>query len=226
MIEFPELEPTEEFRINVQGYFSDLKYVVKRNGTILYTETASGENSTIGVLTTIESCRAHLLKFVEREYVTVIETTTKKTTVDDCYTYKKIVKMVGAVSEEYTSLKISVAYDDVFTLVRLCPDGDKTELIFQTFSNIDDYIRPVVEFYKVVKNHRCALRHVNKALSMVCALEDSHVVIEHENKKMQFDRFDVQCPSDRTFHDELVETAWCPALMRNCIDENELDRWK
>jgi hypothetical protein len=169
-----------------------------------------------------------MLNVLDNSFVTTVEVAKKKRTVVECSTFKDVIALASAAKDDYTTLRISATYEGAFTIVRMCPDDDKTEMIFQTYATTDgEDPRAIVEMYKRSKNHKCAMRHVKYAFSMVCAFADSFVTMEHEKRETLFNYLvDTPLNEERLFHEELVECAWQPMLVRNCLDERDLEHWR
>jgi hypothetical protein len=173
----------------------------------------------------------------DKRYITHIETRRTKKIETTANSSREINRIIDRVPDDYDKMKLSVICDNATTSAQIYKD-DKYEMIFQTFVNADIPFRSIVELYKRVKCHKIAVGWIKRTLITVCPYMESFVTLTTTKEQTLFDRErdiytlfdhkrDPHTPCiDRSFHDELVQTAWHPDRMHNCFDEHDLDYWQ
>jgi hypothetical protein len=229
-IEFPELEPPDKFEIVMTGHLEDVKYTMKGKPQIIMASSTSYGKAKVAVLSTTEDVRNHMLDVLDRSFVTQITTLLSSSSMSMCMSSSDIIRLLGYEknNNKYTKLSITATYEEALTSVRIVPVDDKYEVLFQTFVLTDDNVIPVVEMFKSVKNHNCALTHVKRALRISMPFQESFVTVTKEHSARLFDFLtDTPTCCDRPFHDDLVEAAWHPDRLKNVLDENDevFGRW-
>jgi len=228
--EFPELEPAEKLVITIQSCTGD-KIVYTLRGkpkTIMVTITLD-EKASFLVMESVEDVRDHMLDMLSKCIVMTISVTLTRVDVHTPLTYRGIIRTLNKEKDGYTRLRITATYDDAISKVKICPEDGKYYFSFATFSmGLDDDAPPIIESFKGVKSHKCAIKHINDIFRISLPFEDSFLTIERIDKSMLFEYL-CEGPAyvPRPFHDELLAVAWQPGMMKNCIDEHDdiYTRW-
>jgi len=228
--EFPELEPAEKLVITCRSCSGD-KIVYTLRGkpkTIMVTMTLD-EKASFLVMESVEEVQEHMLEMLTKCIVMTISVALTRVDVHTPLSYRDIIRTLNKEKDGYTELLITATYDDAISKVKIVPEDGKYYFSFVTFClGLDDDAPPIIETFKGVKNHKCAIKHVNDIFRITLPFEDSFLTIERKEKSTIFEYL---CGGPayvpRIFHDELLAVAWQPLMMKNCIDENDdiYTRW-
>jgi hypothetical protein len=230
-VEFPELEPPDKLEIVMTGHLEDVKYTVKgKPRTILMSSTSYGK-AKVASLSTTEDVRNHMFDVLNNSFVTQITSLLSSSSLITCMSSSDIIRLLGREkNDEYTKLVITATYEDAFTSVRIVPVDDKRDVLFQSFVLMNDNVVPIIEMFKTVKNHKCAMTHVKRAFRISFPFHESFVTVTRERGARLFDYLTdtPQCYDKGLVHDELVEAAYHPDRLQNVLDENDdlFDRWQ
>jgi hypothetical protein len=230
-LEFPELEPPDKFEIVMTGHLEDVKYTIKGKPQIIMASSTSYGKANVALLSTTEDVRNHMLDVLDRSFVTQITTLQSSSFMNACISSSDIIRLLGyEKNNKYTKLSITATYEEAFTKATVIPvEDNRSEVLLQTFVLTDDVIFPVVEMFKNVKNHKCAMTHLKRAFKISMPFHESFVTVTREHSAQLFD-FLTDTPTcyDRPFLDDLVEAAWHPDRLKNVLNENDevFGRWR
>lgn len=224
---FPKLSPSQQYEVIIRtNFFDNVRYFFDESTNVIWTVSRGGEK-TEGVIESVADVKNHMIRFVEEHSVTSIATFWTMWKHVPCHSSRDINYVLSKEKDDdYTRFHVIVQYDDACTdvLVRPLTDG-RRQVTFQ-FGNDGEV--PVAEFYKVTKNHACALKHVKNAIAILLPTDESFLSIRKSREDVLYDIMsDYRTCRPKSYLDELVETAWHPTNLRNVLDENDplYDRW-
>ena len=228
--EFPELEPSEKLVIKFRSCFGDkIVYTLRGKPRTMMAAVTIHDKASFLVMNSNEEVREHMLEMLSECTAFIITATRTRVDVSTPMTSRDIIRTLNKETDGYTELHIVATYDDAISKVIVVPEDNKYSFSFSTFSmGLDADAPAIVETYKSVKNHKCAIKHINDIFRLTLPFEDSFLTIERKEKSTIFEYL---CPGPayipRPFHEELLVVAWQPDLMKNCIDEHDslFARW-
>ncbi|AGE56194.1 hypothetical protein PBCVNEJV1_141R [Paramecium bursaria Chlorella virus NE-JV-1] len=229
-LKFTELEPTEIMRIKMREFMGgDMLYLFRgKPKTIMAFTKLDGEEH-FSVIESTEEVREHMLVMLDEWNVVNITIEVVDTKVSTPIMSRDIIRTIRRVEDGYSELLFTATYEDALSKVHVRTQEDgKYNFRFCTFCmGIRDAAPPIVETYKVVKNHECAIKHISDIFRLTLPFEDSFLTVERKETVIIFEYSPLNTIyKPRIFHEELLAVAWQPALMKNCMDEHELcDRW-
>jgi hypothetical protein len=208
----------EKIKITLRGSSNDERvYVYGENDVVLIREGREHH------IVTRRDIPLDMLQCIENTRVASIHAKKTRVLTNMCRTSKEINRFLGTVTDEYTRLRVDVTHPGgILTCIQITKDQGMYHVLFQTGVGIV----PVVDVYKRVRSHKTSLGWIRRTMSTVCPFLESFVTIRVIHEETLFDRCsDMPAYEERPFHEELLEIAWHPTMMRNCLDERDLDAW-
>lgn len=228
--EFPELEPSEKLVIKFRSCFGDkIVYTLRGKPRTMMAAVTIQEKASFLVMNSNEEVQEHMFEMLSETNTFTITATRTRVDVSTPMTSRDIIRTLNKETDGYTELNISATYGDAISKVIVVPEDNKYSFCFSTFSlGLDADAPAIVDSYKIVKNHKCAIKHINDIFRITLPFEDSLLTIERKEKSTIFEYLrpgPAYIP--RPFHEELLVVAWQPDLMKNCIDEHDglFARW-
>lgn len=228
--EFQELEPSEKMVIKFRSCFGDkIVYTLRGKPRTMVAAITINHKASFLVITSNEEVREHMLEMLSECSAFTITTTRTRVDVSTPMKSRDIIRTLNKETDGYTELDITATYDDAISKAIITPEDNKYSFSFSTFSmGLDADAPPIVETYKSVKNHKCAIKHINDIFRITLPFEDSFLTIERKERSTIFEYLRAgPAYIPRPFHEELLMVAWQPSMMKNCIDEHDdlYTRW-
>ncbi|AGE48556.1 hypothetical protein PBCVAN69C_571R [Paramecium bursaria Chlorella virus AN69C] len=236
---FEDLAPNETLKLFVRGMIDNkCSYILYSNPfRVICSERIQG-SETSSVLRNIDELETKLKRLPELFRITKITLRKYTTTSQECRSSRGINKFLDTIPDDYTHVFIDVKYDAGYTTKAEIHKHEKYYTVFETSILNDDpeeFLDPIVEFYKSVKTHKISMGHIKRTMSTICPFMWSLTSITTVKKNVLFNaeeynlyRISQDCPKMK-FHDELLEISWNPDRLVMCIGEDEYkdisERW-
>ena len=180
--EFPEPDPAEKLVIMFRSLLGD-KIVYTLRGkpkTIIVTMTLH-EKASFLVIDSVKEARDHMLEMLTKCTVMTISAVLTRVDVHTPLSYRDIIRTLNREKDGYTELLLTATHDDAISKVKIVPEDGKYYFSFATFClGLDDDAPPIIETFKGVKNHKCAIKHINDIFRITLPFEDSFLTIERK----------------------------------------------
>jgi hypothetical protein len=179
------------------------------------------------VLSSHAHVRKHLMQSIQDMSVTRVETSRVKKVEMTCVSSKDFTRFLNLIEDAFTHAYVTIVYEHGYSIVKINKDAKYTTT-FNAYVSTD--IEPVFGTVRRSSTYASCLEYIKRLViyprskSFAKCVADTNVVL--------YDRFrdaPVCHVSHENLLENLLEVAWHPSRLKNCLDERELDnirqRW-